>query len=306
MEAIDGLALLKKPFPDKKFFMEPLLFDGCLAMIFAPPGIGKTWLTLWLAAALAGGGEFLKWKANRPSKVFYLDSEMGLRSIRERFIQILEFAKFSMDSSHIKFLSPDSCEQLMVPNIAERKDQLTYERLFGDSEVIIIDNLGSASSPVGRETEEQVWMKINPWIVRLRNQGRAVVIVHHSGKGGAQLGTSRKEQPLDLSIKLIRPFDYQSRDGARFEIHFEKSRSMRGDEPDPISAQLKDYGSSMEWEWQPLAQFRKDRVMKLKEMGVREYDICSALCMSFFEVKKIIQENENNGKIEWPNLGEEI
>jgi putative DNA primase/helicase len=35
-----------------------------------------------------------------------------------------------------------------------------------------------------------------------------LLIVHHTGKGGEQRGTSRREDVLDTSISLRRPADY--------------------------------------------------------------------------------------------------
>ena len=39
--------------------------------------------------------------------------------------------------------------------------------------------------------------------------------MHHAGKGGAQRGTSRREDVLDTVIALRQPQDYQSGEGAR-------------------------------------------------------------------------------------------
>ena len=60
----------------------------------------------------------------------------------------------------------------------------------------------------------------------------------HSGKSGQQRGTSRREDVLDTVIGLRRPADYQPKDGARFEVHVEKSRGFVGDAGKPFEARL--------------------------------------------------------------------
>jgi putative DNA primase/helicase len=61
---------------------------------------------------------------------------------------------------------------------------------------------------------------------------------HDSGKSGEQRGTYRREDVLDTVIGLRRPEDYEPRQGARFELHVEKSRAYFGDAGRPFEASL--------------------------------------------------------------------
>jgi len=63
-----------------------------------------------------------------------------------------------------------------------------------------------------------------------------VPFIHHSGKGGEQRGTSRREDVLDTVIALKRPADYSPEQGACFEVHYEKSRGIFGDDVAPFKA----------------------------------------------------------------------
>jgi hypothetical protein len=75
------------------------------------------------------------------------------------------------------------------------------------------------------------------WILRMRQRGLAVLLVHHSGKSGEQRGASRRDV-LDTVIGLRRPVDYELQQGARFEVHVEKSRAYFGDAGRPFEASL--------------------------------------------------------------------
>jgi hypothetical protein len=67
------------------------------------------------------------------------------------------------------------------------------------------------------------------WLLRLRRKGVAVLLVHHAGVNGRQRETSRREDALDTVIALRRPADYSPEEGARFEVHIEKARTLAPD-----------------------------------------------------------------------------
>jgi putative DNA primase/helicase len=77
------------------------------------------------------------------------------------------------------------------------------------------------------------------WLLKLRRQRIAVLLVHHAGTNGRQRGTSRREDALDPVIALRGPEDYSPEQGARFEVHFEKLRNrVDGDAAAPFEAKL--------------------------------------------------------------------
>lgn len=77
------------------------------------------------------------------------------------------------------------------------------------------------------------------WLLKLRRQGIAVLLVHHAGTNGRRRGTSRREDALDMVFALRRPEDYSAEQGARFEVHFEKLRNrVDGGAAVPFEARL--------------------------------------------------------------------
>jgi RimJ/RimL family protein N-acetyltransferase len=73
---------------------------------------------------------------------------------------------------------------------------------FGDPVVL------SALCRVSEENEAGDWVPIQSWILSLRRRGITVLLLHHAGKSGAQRGTLRREDLLDVVIKLKHPADY--------------------------------------------------------------------------------------------------
>ena len=64
------------------------------------------------------------------------------------------------------------------------------------------------------------------------------MFVHHAGKSGLQRGTSKREDTLDVVISLKQADNYKAKEGARFEVHFEKTRHFAGEDAEPFQAQL--------------------------------------------------------------------
>jgi hypothetical protein len=79
------------------------------------------------------------------------------------------------------------------------------------------------------ENSRKDWDPVNQWLLELRFAGITTIMLHHTGKGGAQRGTSAREDNLDCSIILKSPPDYSPEDGARFICHFSKARVRSAD-----------------------------------------------------------------------------
>jgi superfamily II DNA or RNA helicase len=63
LKILDAEELLRAEFPARSLLLEPWLPRKGLGMVYAPRGVGKTWIALSIAHALACGGEFLCWRA---------------------------------------------------------------------------------------------------------------------------------------------------------------------------------------------------------------------------------------------------
>ena len=64
LKVLDGQQLLSAKFPPRSLMLAPWLPEKGLAMIYSPRGVGKTWIALSIAHAIASGGELLCWRAS--------------------------------------------------------------------------------------------------------------------------------------------------------------------------------------------------------------------------------------------------
>jgi len=91
------------------------------------------------------------------------------------------------------FTSIDIANGLMQKNI---NDIIFNENI----KFVILDNLSSLTKI--DELDGNAWLLIQEWLLELRKQGIAVLLVHHSGKRGGQRGISKREDILDTVINL--------------------------------------------------------------------------------------------------------
>jgi DNA-binding transcriptional ArsR family regulator len=273
--ALTGAELLKREFPAREFLMSPWLPSKGLAMIFAERGIGKTWVGLNIGHATAGGGSFLRWRAPCPKRVVYIDGEMPAAMIKDRYAAIVAGADFDAPEDNFRLVAAD-LQQDGLPDLADPGAQRFYDAEIADADLIIVDNLSTVCRAL-RENEADSWGPVQAWALRQRAAGKSVLLIHHAGKGGGQRGTSRKEDVLDSVISLKRPVDYDASEGARFEVHFTKSRGFFGDDAVPFEARLIDD----RWETgEIVVDDSAETIRTLKEGGASVREIAERLGMS--------------------------
>ena len=260
--------LLILDIPARKMLLEPFLTEQGLVMLYAKRGVGKTHIALGIAYAVASGGTFLKWSAPAPRKVLYIDGEMPAISMQERLRKISCHAIQTPMPNYLSLITPDLQED-QLPDLSTRAGREALEPYIQDVDLVIVDNISSLFRS-GTENEAESWQPIQDWGLSLRKRGKSVLFVHHAGKSGAQRGTSKKEDVLDVVICLKQPDDYKAEQGACFEVHFEKTRHFTGDQATAFQAQLTedDNGS---WIWQ-LSNVNHDplvsEIAKMREEGV--------------------------------------
>lgn len=260
--------LLKRDFPPMEELLAPWLCKQHLSMVYAWRGVGKTHFALNVAYAVAGGGQFLKWKAEKPRRVVYIDGEMAGAAIKARIAAIVESTPDDKEppEGYLQIITPDT-QKLPLPDLASPEGQAAFEPCITSADLIVVDNLSSLMR-AGAENEGESWVPVADWALRMRKLGKAILFVHHAGKGGAQRGSSRREDLMDVVIKLEHAKDYESEKGAAFTVKFEKARHLSGTDARDIEAALThDEHSRQVWVYKDAELGMADRILALhKEM----------------------------------------
>jgi putative DNA primase/helicase len=222
LQAIGIKEFLQIEIPPRQMLLSPILPERSLAMLYAPRGIGKSWVALSIGLAVASGQSLLRWSAPQQKNVLYVDGEMPIVSLQERLKAISVGMGNDIPNVGFRILAADQVEAGI--NLSTDEGQKSLEPLLDDINLLILDNLSTLCTSTS-ESASDAWVPIQNWLLKLRRKGISVLLVHHAGTNGRQRGTSRREDALDTVIALRRTEDYSPEQGARFEIHFEKLRN---------------------------------------------------------------------------------
>jgi hypothetical protein len=261
--------LLQRDFPPMDALLSPWLRKQHLSMVHAKRGVGKTHFALGVAYAVAGGGTFLKWKAEKPRKTLYIDGEMPGAAIKERLAAIVKSSPEGAEppEGYFRIITPD-VQEGNLPDLGTPEGQARFAPLLADAELIVIDNL-STLLRAGAENEGESWLPMAKWALERRREGRAVLFIHHAGKSGTQRGSSRREDLLDVVINLRNPADYSPESGAQFQVTFEKSRGLYGEDVREIEASLTQSSDGGHiWTWRETEGATQDRVIELAKLDM--------------------------------------
>ncbi|WP_081938095.1 AAA family ATPase [Leptospirillum ferriphilum] len=274
--------LIKSEFPPRETILSPWLRKQSLDMIHAWRGIGKTHVALEIAYAVATGGQFLKWGAPKPRGVLYVDGEMPASTLQERLSRIIASEEREPDPNLFRIITPD-LQKTCVPDLATEEGQKLIEAAITDeTDLIILDNLSCLVRRGGRENDAESWLSVQEWALHLRSRGKSILFIHHSGKSGAQRGTSKREDVLDTVLSLRRPPGYEGQEGCSIQIHFEKARGLAGPDVEPIEAKLSTHhDGTRKWEYQATEDALPTTIQELVDLGMDRREIIRELRESY-------------------------
>ena len=286
------LAPLKLPdflalnIPPRLNLLGPIIAEKSINMLFGPRGCGKTHLGVGIAVAVATGTRFLRWEAATPRRVLYIDGEMPAAALIDRFrAATVGAANVSFADMNLAILASD-LRLDGLPNLATQDGQERFAPAVGGSDLIVVDNIATLCRG-GKENEAESWATLQAWALEQRRAGRAVLFLHHAGKGGDQRGTSAREDIMDTVIKLSRPADYQATEGARMIVDFTKARGIMGQDAEAFEAQLAD-GI---WAVRSAATARDESILQLKSEGLSQRDIAREVGTSLGTVNRVLNRN---------------
>lgn len=296
LKVVNVVELLETTCKPRELILSPWLATQSLSMLYACRGVGKTYVALNIAYAVASGNKFFGWDVAKPRGVLFIDGEMPIYALQER-VSMIAIGSGKEATQNLLFVTPD-LQKSCMPDLATVEGQKQIEPYISDEvELIIVDNL-SALIRTGRENEAESWQPIQDWALRLRARGKSVLFVHHSNKSGNQRGTSRREDLLDVVINLKRPSNYTQEKGALFEVHFEKSRYLYGDEVAPFEAQLLTNDDDTQyWTTRSLEESIYEKVINLCKNGRSQKECAIELGVHKSSVSKYLKRAREEGKI---------
>jgi hypothetical protein len=255
--------LLAATFDPLKAIVPGYIYGG-FTVLAGRQKLGKTWLAIDWAVAVATGGVALGSIDCTEGDVLYIDMENGPRRIQSRIRALFPYDQALPDMSRLEWVT--DAPQLDQGFI----DRLEQWRLsVSDPRLVVIDVL-QRIKPAGHksrnayENDYSIWAPLQEWATR---HGIAVVGLHHTKKGGADdplealSGSNGLSACADTTVLLdqdqngrtlyVRGRDVEEKETAvRFlsgawSIIGEAAEVRRSDERALIIATLQDHGEPM-------------------------------------------------------------
>jgi KaiC/GvpD/RAD55 family RecA-like ATPase len=281
-----------------ELILHPWLPKQGIAFVYAATGVGKTLFTLNTAYAIAGGGNFLKFKAPKPKKVLYIDGEMSYVQIYSRFMQIVKQQGELNFKENWILLTPDKAK-IALPLICSPEGQEFYNKKIEEFgvEVLFLDNLSTLSAI--NENDSEAWKIIQRWLINLRAKGVTVVVVHHAGKDKfGYRGTSRMLDCVDTAISLQDTdgpqMESDVQNSRRFKVEYQKHRTFSGAEALSFEVCLNSGG----WDFNSMEKSNTTKIIEMfNDLNFKQADIARELNISRVYVSKIIKKARLQGLI---------
>lgn len=217
------------------YLISPIISSHTFALLFAPSAVGKSWLSMSIGMALATGKSVCsKWTVSKARNVLYIAGEMDKDEINNRFLILKKY--YNPVAGSTGKMKYKICQKDLGSDDGqdEIEDYLEY---FDSHEthisLLILDNLNCL---VSNGEFKSAWDKFFFWLSKLQQKFSplAILLVHHTNKGGEFSGTAAIKNRLDLMIKA------QSHDPIQEKID-KLSMKENGNQLDKIIIDLKRY-----------------------------------------------------------------
>lgn len=267
IKAFDALDFMQMEFPERVPILDPVIQQGEHTLLFAPTGMGKSHLALYMAVAVARGtGLFDRWHAPCPRNVLYIDYEMDKRDLQQRLLMACGGNETHKKKMKLKIINA-AMQDIPLPRLTSQEGEQLFKPHIDAADFIIVDNLLTAGY-AGKINEAETARPMLDFLLRLKSQGKTALIVHHTGKNGeSQLGTSVHEVVMGQTILLRRPDDFVAGQNARFIVEFKKARNFIGKAALPFEAELVEQDGIQKWISGAVSDRIKEQLVEMLKAG---------------------------------------
>jgi hypothetical protein len=177
--------------PPVRWIIEDMICGGDIHMLIGEPSIGKSWITMGMAIAVAGNAPtFLQRDVLTHGRVLYIDEESPQDLIYHRLHRLglnPEIAK------NIRYLSNENIR------LDKQADDIVTEALDYDPELIILDSLTRFHTEDENNAGAMATLFNDALKPLARKTGAAVVLIHHANKTDSNSSYKRSRGSGDIT-----------------------------------------------------------------------------------------------------------
>ena len=217
-----ALDLTQEP-PPVRWLVENFICRGDIHLLIGEPGIGKSWLTMALALAVANGEDtFLGHNVKEHGRVLYVDEENPEDLIYDRF------RKLGLDrptAKNIRYLNNAG-----IRLDKSDADVLVEEALDFEPALVVLDSLTRFHTEDENHAGAMASLFHNAIKPLARETGAAVVLIHHANKTDSNSSYRRSRGSGDITASVDSGYDVrETGENALVMANFKSRRKAQGD-----------------------------------------------------------------------------
>ncbi len=234
---------LTRDIPEPEHLLGALISRSTRMFLVGRTGLGKTLLGLALAAGMASGAGFLRWRSSRPARVLYLDGEMPADLIRGRLVEAVRRLDRPIPAGNLLVFGRDLEDAVarLFPAVGEMPPlnsdagaawMFRLIDAIGGVDVVFFDNVMSLL--VGVQRDEEAWSAALDLVQGLTAQRIGQVWMDHTGHDSSrQYGSATKSWRFDAVGQMAPIENDQRRPGeVAFTLSFDPPGKARRRTPD--------------------------------------------------------------------------
>jgi phage/plasmid primase-like uncharacterized protein len=197
-----------EPSLDAKDFVQGVLMDSALSVVYGESNCGKTFFMTDLAFHVALGKQWRDRRVTRGGVIYVaLEGAGGLKNRVAAFKQHYGLIpdNFAIVPCHVDFMDPDGNINDFINLIEQAKQDI------GNIKLVVIDTLARAMAGGDENSGQDMGMLVKHADMIRSKTGAHVSFVHHSGKDKAKgaRGHSALRAAIDTEIEIDREKDQQ-------------------------------------------------------------------------------------------------
>jgi hypothetical protein len=195
--------------PPKKWFLDQVFGAGDIGMIYGAPGCGKTFLVIDMIINLCIGGKWSnKFCVNKPLNVAYCAGE-GISGLPSRFESAAKYYNIKTLNNFTFFSTPPqlyegyNSVQGTIKTFVEEWEDRQLMKEAESLDVLVIDTLHTATVSADENSAQDMGKVLQSCRFVADKLGCAVILVHHTNKGGtSERGSSAMRGAMDFMIEI--------------------------------------------------------------------------------------------------------
>lgn len=208
---------LTKPAPPTDWLVKGFLAQGDTVIAAGEPTVGKSWLTLDLAVAVATGrASYLGKEVMRQGRVLYIDEENPEDVVLQRLERL---GMDKEDTSNIRFLHHQGVR------FDKNQDRIIDEAVAYMPTLTIVDSLSRVHGGDENSAAHIVSLFNDGFSRLVRETGSTLLILHHVNKSDGSSAFGRLRGSSDLSGVIDQGYDI-AKNGQHVHIKSFKSRRL--------------------------------------------------------------------------------